>query len=99
MTLEDLIEIFAPATASGYSDSFKVQEGRSVTITCDVNFGSTESAAVQISHDGGATFKTYLDTTTVELSDTINALNLKGPAMYRLSKTSTASAVGLYLQR
>jgi len=98
MAKGDVTTILAATTSAGNSSHFYVGPNSSVTIMPDIDLVSTETADVQISDDNGETFKDYQDGAAVELTASLNALRLYGPAVYRVAKDSTASATAIILQ-
>jgi len=92
------LTILAATTSEGNSRLFYVEADTSVTIMTDIDLVSAETAGVQITHDDGATWKDYLDGAAVELTASLNALRLYGPATYRIAKDTTVSATAILLQ-
>ena len=91
-------EILAAQTGAGNSRPFTVEKDTSVTVMTDIDLAGAETADIQITHDGGTTWKDYLDGAAVELTATLNALRLYGPATYRVAKDATASATAVLFQ-
>ena len=98
MAKGDVTTILATTTSAGNSSSFYVGPNSNVTIMTDAELVSAETADVQISYDGGTTFKDYIDTAAVELTATINAIRLYGPAVYRVAKDATVTTTAVILQ-
>jgi len=96
--MKNPLTILDATTSAGNSELFFVVADTSVTIMTDIDLVSAETADVQITHDDGATWKDYLDGSAVELTATLNALRLYGPAAYRVAKDATASATAILLQ-
>ena len=99
MSIGQVKEILAPQAGAANSAIFDVADGRSVTLICHPNMDTGTVTDVEISHDGGDTFKSYTGTTDADLDDTRNTVNLIGPALYRAAKDATTASIGLYLQR
>jgi len=92
------IEILEATTSAANSAQFTVVENKSVTVMTDIDLVSAETADIQITHDGGATWKDYQDGAAVELTATLNAFRLYGPATYRVAKDATVSATAILFQ-
>lgn len=99
MTIGKNITLLAATTDAADSIEFEVQDGRSVTVSCSPNLGVGEDANIQFSPDNGTTWVNYSDDAEVKLSSIKNAVNLIGPARFRVAKDATSSPTALYLQR
>jgi len=91
-------EILIATTDAGTSESFDVDEGKSVAVFCEPDLGSTETADIQICTDGIDTYVDYVDGTAVELTSTQNGIKLYGPGRFRVAKDATASATAIRVQ-
>ena len=91
MSLKTLI---ISQTAGATSDSFFVSKKEPATIHCVADLVSAETVAIEISLDD-ETFIPYQDGAAVQLTASINALRLYGPAFYRVVKSATATATAV----
>ena len=90
-------ELLAPIAGAAQSTPFAIADGVKKTVMVSPDIILAETAAIQISHDEGETWVDYLDGTPVVLTVSKNALRLYGPAYYRVDKSITATATGIYV--
>lgn len=90
-------ERLAPQLALGNSESFFVNNLHGAIIQVSPDLAGVEVAGIEISHDNGTTWVPYIDGTAVQLTATKNALRVYGPALYRVAKSVTATATGVYV--
>ena len=88
-----LIESISGATTSKV---FTVEENKKATIYSDLVIGAGETIKVQIKKPDGSFVDVYGDDVQLKLTATNNVTAIWGKGIFRITKTSTASPVGVY---
>jgi len=88
--------LLTAATGGGTSSVISAKSGKSVTLMAN-NLAGVETGDVQISHDGGTTFTDlYSNGLQMQLLVANTAVTVYGPGVYRVVKSVTAGACGIY---
>ena len=92
--------ILAATTSAANSESVTLDAQDVVTIMVSPDLAGSETADIQITPDGGATWVDYqYDGAAIELTASQNAIRLYGPMKFRVAKDATAGATGVFLNR
>lgn len=67
-----------------------------MTTSAGADLATTETAIIQYTTDNGATWENLkVDGLTKQLDANTNCLTIQGPLLYRVTKSTTAGAVGI----
>jgi len=91
--------LLEPTTSSGYSEVITATDTHPVTLIVYSAGGlvAGEDHTIQISHDGGNTWQDlYMDGALIQLTSTNVAKTIYGPGTFRVSKSATTNAAGIY---
>lgn len=88
--------LLVAATDGGTSGDISAKTNRAVTLMAN-NLAGVETGDIQISHDGGTTFTDlYSNGQQMQLLAANTAVTVYGPGIYRVVKSATAGACGIY---
>lgn len=86
-------EVLAVTTSAAQSALFVVKQGQLATVIFTGTVGATETGTIQISNDNGTTWISATD----QLTDTDLVRVIVAPGKYRVNKSATAAATGIYV--
>ena len=90
------LTLLAAATGGGTSSDLAVRNGHTATLIAS-NLAGAETGSIQISYDGGTTFiNLFSDGSQQQLTATNNTATVYGPGIFRVVKSATAGACGIF---
>lgn len=90
--------LISPTTDATDVSGMRIERGQLPTTIYADSLGSGETVDVQIKIGDGTFVDVYQNDAQVQITSTNNAITIYGPGIYGFSKSSTASAVGLYVE-
>lgn len=90
------ITLITATTGAGTSPSFKSFDDQKITIYSETSILNTETIKLQVMKPDGTWIDCYADDELIRLKNNRNIYAIWGKGIYRVNKSATASAVGVY---